>query len=79
MIRGMLIVALIILSVRGEIEQRDVQKDSVEFSKLNTEAFKSKCAANKLISIKVDEMILGYACIPPSATLCSLNITCKFD
>ena len=75
----MITLALIILSVRGEIEQRDVQKDSVEFSKLNTDAFKSKCTANQLISIKVDEIILGYACIPPSATLCSLNQTCKFD
>ncbi len=75
----MITLALIIFSVRGEIEQRDVQKDSVEFSKLNTDTFKSKCAANQLISIKVDEIILGYACIPPSATLCSLNHTCKFD
>ena len=75
----MITLAVIILSVRGEIEQRDVQKDSVEFSKLNTDAFKSKCTANQLISIKVDEIILGYACIPPSATLCSLNLTCKSD
>jgi hypothetical protein len=39
MLAALIVLAISFLSVNGEIEQRDVQKDSVEFSKLKTDAF----------------------------------------
>jgi hypothetical protein len=51
MLAALIILAVSTARVRGEIDQRGVDKDAIEFSKLNTDAFKRNCTEDRLITI----------------------------
>jgi hypothetical protein len=51
MLAALIILAVSTASVRGEIDQRGFEKDTIEFSKLNTDAFKRNCTEDRLITI----------------------------
>ena len=48
---ALIILAVSTARVRGEIDQRGFEKDTIEFSKLNTDAFKRDCTEDRLITI----------------------------
>ena len=72
----MLVIAIGIEAAKGHTNLPDSHQ-RLEFSKLNSDAFQRNCTGLQMIPIQIEKTILGYACVPLSASLCSLNRTCE--